>query len=160
MSLAAFFTAIKDLKFDSSFLRVFKAGFMKTVPLVYTLLMKTIYLSIPQSNGELGNSFLVTRGSLPFSWVPVLVWTRRVSCPRRRAWSRTGRPRRPASSEAPSSQPRGTQSHLDTGYFRKVYRSLQVRVPHNILKYLSIQKLPQKRSHQSIYLANSQKKRS
>ena len=39
-----------------------------------------------------------------------------------------------------------------TGYFRKVYRSLQVRVPHNILKYLSNQKLPQKRSHQSIYL--------
>ena len=29
------------------------------------------------------------------------------------------------------------------GYFRKVYRSLQVRVPRNILKYLSIQKLPQ-----------------
>ena len=30
-----------------------------------------------------------------------------------------------------------------TGYFRKVYRTLQVRVPHNIMKYLSIQKLPQ-----------------
>ena len=44
-----------------------------------------------------------------------------------------------------------------TGYFRKVYRSLKVRVPHNILKYLSIQKLPQKWSHQSIYLSNSQK---
>ena len=27
-----------------------------------------------------------------------------------------------------------------TGYFRKVYRSLQVQVPHNILKDLSIQK--------------------
>ena len=38
--------------------------------------------------------------------------------------------------------------HTHTGYFRKVYRSLQVRVPRNILKYLSIQKLPQKRSHQ------------
>ena len=46
----------------------------------------------------------------------------------------------------------------NTGYFRKVYRSLQVRVPHNILKYLSIHKLPQKRSHQSIYPSNSQKK--
>ena len=45
-----------------------------------------------------------------------------------------------------------------TGYFWKVYRSLHVRVPHNILKYLSIQKLPQKPSHQSIYLSNSQKK--
>ena len=31
-----------------------------------------------------------------------------------------------------------------TGYFRKVYRSLQVWVPHNILKYLYILKLPQK----------------
>ena len=48
--------------------------------------------------------------------------------------------------------------YLDTGYFRKVYRSLQVRVPHNILKYLTIQKLPQKRSRQSIYLSNSQQK--
>jgi len=27
---------------------------------------------------------------------------------------------------------------LSTGYFRKVYRSLQDWVPHNILKYLSI----------------------
>ena len=45
-----------------------------------------------------------------------------------------------------------------TGYFIKVYRSLQVRVLHKILKYLSIQKLPQKRSHHSIYLLNSQKK--
>ena len=45
-----------------------------------------------------------------------------------------------------------------TGYFRKVYRSLQVRMPHNILKYISIQKLMQKRSHQSIYLLNSQKR--
>ena len=35
-----------------------------------------------------------------------------------------------------------------TGYFRKVYRSLQIRVPLNILKYLSIQRMPQKRSHQ------------
>ena len=49
-------------------------------------------------------------------------------------------------------------SNIAIGYFRKVYRSLQLRVPHTILKYLSIQKLPQKRSHQSIYLANSQKK--
>ena len=39
-----------------------------------------------------------------------------------------------------------------TGYFRKVYRSLQVWVPHNILKYLSTQKLPQKRSS-SVYLS-------
>ena len=38
-----------------------------------------------------------------------------------------------------------------TGYFKKVYRSLRVRVPLNILKYLSIQKLPQKRSHQKIF---------
>ena len=45
-----------------------------------------------------------------------------------------------------------------TGYFRKVYRSLQVRVPHNILKYLSFLKLLQKRSHQSMYLSNSPKK--
>ena len=45
-----------------------------------------------------------------------------------------------------------------TGYFRKVYRSFQVRVPHNILKYLSIQKLPKKRCHQSIHLSNSHKK--
>ena len=30
-----------------------------------------------------------------------------------------------------------------TGYFSKVYRNLQVWVPPNILKYLSIQKLPQ-----------------
>ena len=36
-----------------------------------------------------------------------------------------------------------------TGYFRKVYRSLQVLVPHNILTYLS---------HQSFYQSNSQKK--
>ena len=43
-----------------------------------------------------------------------------------------------------------------TGYFKKVYRSLQVRVPHYILTYLSIHKLPQKRSHQSNYLSNSQ----
>ena len=43
----------------------------------------------------------------------------------------------------------------DTGYIRKVYRSLQVRVPHDILKYTSIQKWPQKRS---IYLSNSHKK--
>ena len=35
-----------------------------------------------------------------------------------------------------------------TGYFRKVYRSLQVWVPRKILIYLSIQKLPRKRSHQ------------
>ena len=45
-----------------------------------------------------------------------------------------------------------------TGYFRKVYWSLQVRVPHNILKYLSIERLLQKRSHQSIHPSNSQKK--
>ena len=45
-----------------------------------------------------------------------------------------------------------------TGYFRKVYRGLQVRVPHNILKYLSIQKLPQKRFHQSVYPSNSHKR--
>ena len=45
-----------------------------------------------------------------------------------------------------------------TWYFRKVYRSLQVRLPLTILKYLSIQKLPHKRSHQSIYLSNSHKK--
>jgi len=45
--------------------------------------------------------------------------------------------------------------HSYTGYFRIVYRSLQVRVPHYILKYLSIHKLPQKRSHQSNYLSNS-----
>ena len=44
-----------------------------------------------------------------------------------------------------------------TGYFRKVHRSLQVRMSHNILTYLSIQKLPQKRRHQSIYQSNSQK---
>ena len=44
-----------------------------------------------------------------------------------------------------------------TGYFKKVYRSFQVR-PYNILKYLSIQKLPQKRCCQSIYLSNLQKK--
>ena len=37
---------------------------------------------------------------------------------------------------------------LATGYFEKVYRSLQVRVPHNILK-----KLPQKRSQQSICIS-------
>ena len=46
----------------------------------------------------------------------------------------------------------------NTGYFRKVYRSLQVGMPRNILKYLSIQKLTQKRSHLSIYLSNSKKK--
>ena len=45
-----------------------------------------------------------------------------------------------------------------TGYFRKVYRGLQVRVPRNILNDLAIQMLPQKRSHQSIYLSNSQNK--
>ena len=39
----------------------------------------------------------------------------------------------------------------DTEYFKKVYRSLQVRVPRIILKCLYIQKLPQKRSYQSIY---------
>ena len=45
------------------------------------------------------------------------------------------------------------------------YRVFQKSVPDpsssgaaNILKYLSIQKLPQKRSHQSIYQSNSQKK--
>ena len=46
----------------------------------------------------------------------------------------------------------------NTGYFREVYRSLLVRVPRNILNYLSIQNLPQMRSHQSIYLSNSHKK--
>ena len=45
-----------------------------------------------------------------------------------------------------------------TGYFRKVYRSLKVRVPRTIPKYLSIQILPQKLSHQSIYLSNSHKR--
>ena len=45
-----------------------------------------------------------------------------------------------------------------TGYFIRVYRSLQVQVPRIILKYLSILKLPQKRSHQSIYISNSHKK--
>ena len=43
--------------------------------------------------------------------------------------------------------PEGTQLfqiHTYTEYFRKVYRSLQVRVPRNIMKYLSIQNLPQK----------------
>ena len=49
-------------------------------------------------------------------------------------------------------------SNVHTGYFRKVHRSLLVWVPHNILNYLSIQKLPQMRSHQSIYLSNSHKK--
>ena len=39
-----------------------------------------------------------------------------------------------------------------------MYRSFQVRLPRNILKNLSIQKLPQRRSHQSFYLLNSQKK--
>ena len=39
-----------------------------------------------------------------------------------------------------------------TGHYRKVYRSLQVRVPRNIPKYLSIQKLLQKRSHQCTYV--------
>ena len=31
-------------------------------------------------------------------------------------------------------------STYNTGYFRKVYRDLQVRVPRNILKYLPIRK--------------------
>ena len=44
------------------------------------------------------------------------------------------------------------------GYFRKVYRSLQVRVPNNILMYLSIQKLPKKRFHQSIFIYRIHKK--
>ena len=47
---------------------------------------------------------------------------------------------------------------LCTRYVRKVYRSLQVWVPHTILKYLSIQKLTQKWSYQSIYLSNLPKK--
>ena len=51
-----------------------------------------------------------------------------------------------------------TKEYSYTGYFRKVYQSLQARVPHNILKYPSIQKLPQKRSHQFIYLSNSHQK--
>ena len=42
----------------------------------------------------------------------------------------------------------------NTGYFRKVYRNLQVRVPRNSLKYLSIQKLLQK-----VYLSIELKKK-
>ena len=37
-----------------------------------------------------------------------------------------------------------------------MYQSIQVRVPRDIRKYLSFPKLPQKRSHQSINLSNSQ----
>ena len=37
----------------------------------------------------------------------------------------------------------GNAALYNTGYFSKVYRNLQVWVPPNILKYLSIQKLPQ-----------------
>ena len=46
----------------------------------------------------------------------------------------------------------------NTGYIRKVYRSLLIGLPWNILNYLSIKKLPQKRSRQSMYLTNSHKK--
>ena len=48
------------------------------------------------------------------------------------------------------------------GYFRKVYQSIQVRVPRNIRKYLSFPKLPQKWSHQSyqsIEFTNRKKRR-
>ena len=38
-----------------------------------------------------------------------------------------------------------------TGYFRKVYRNLQVRVPRYILKYLSIKKLPHKKTQKYSY---------
>ena len=37
-----------------------------------------------------------------------------------------------------------------------MHRSPQVQVLRNVLEYLSIQKLPQKWSHQSVYLSNSQ----
>ena len=88
-------------------------------------------------------------------------WTRS-----RTSWETRGTPRSPSTTSSLSTYPKiiGTSAsfctsppHLYTGYFRKVYRSLQVRMPRNILKYLSIQKLPRKWSHQSIYLSNSQK---